>query len=278
MTRHLQGHSNDLGGVYDARLNHVDILFFLRIEAEITRLLEHFAYYDRPFNAGVFYIVRGRGDHAFAFFRIAGLPAGGRAGRVGDSTMHGPPRRQGRAPVWQRKDQCVAERKNGADRQLVLLWRGCRQNPGTGSLANPLLSRSIRSAARLAVVISCALIVFGPWFISEAVAATVMLSVGWLAVTGLVMGIPVLVWSLAEEAVRFVRVRLRPPIPTPRGVAARAPHPGPPRLRRSRSVDAAPDEALLLLSNMDTRGLRETRRAIALWKYRRWQEKGFPAR
>jgi hypothetical protein len=42
------------------------------------------------------------------------------------------------------------------------------------------------------------------------------------------------------------------------------------------SVDTAPDAALMLLSNMDLRGLREVRRAIAVWKYRRWQEKGFP--
>jgi hypothetical protein len=33
----------------------------------------------------------------------------------------------------------------------------------------------------------------------------------------------------------------------------------------------------MLLSNMDHRGLREIRRAITLWKYRRWQEQGFPA-
>jgi hypothetical protein len=37
-----------------------------------------------------------------------------------------------------------------------------------------------------------------------------------------------------------------------------------------------PDAMLLLLSNMDARGVHEIRRAIAVWKYRRWQEKGFP--
>jgi hypothetical protein len=42
------------------------------------------------------------------------------------------------------------------------------------------------------------------------------------------------------------------------------------------SVDSAPDAALLLLSNMDARGVRDVRRAVAVWRYRRWQEQGFP--
>ena len=45
-----------------------------------------------------------------------------------------------------------------------------------------------------------------------------------------------------------------------------------------RDVDVAlPDDGLLLLSNMDARSVREIRRAITLWKYRRWQENGFAA-
>src|SRR5215208_286916 len=43
------------------------------------------------------------------------------------------------------------------------------------------------------------------------------------------------------------------------------------------SVETASDPALMLLSNMDTRGLQEVRRAATLWRYRRWQERGFPA-
>jgi DNA-directed RNA polymerase alpha subunit len=43
------------------------------------------------------------------------------------------------------------------------------------------------------------------------------------------------------------------------------------------SVDQTPDDGLLLLSNMDARSVREIRRAITLWKYRRWQENGFAA-
>jgi hypothetical protein len=41
-------------------------------------------------------------------------------------------------------------------------------------------------------------------------------------------------------------------------------------------VEAAPDAALLLLSNMEARDVRELRRAISLWRYREWQERGFP--
>jgi hypothetical protein len=44
-----------------------------------------------------------------------------------------------------------------------------------------------------------------------------------------------------------------------------------------REVDAMDDQSLLLLSNMDQRGAREVRRAVSIWKYRRWQESGFTA-
>jgi len=189
--------------------------------------------------------------------------------------MSWPTRRRRRESVHLGEERRVSERRNGADQQLVLLWRGCRQNPGTGALADPFAVNPIRRS--LALVVGCALVVFGPWFVSGELATTVMLSVGWLAVTGLVMGIPVLLWSLTEEAVRMVRVRLRPPIArldiSPRVLHILARH----GYDSIESVDAAPDAALLLLSNMDTRGLREVRRAITLWKYRRWQEKGFPA-
>src|SRR3954454_18998272 len=80
-------------------------------------------------------------------------------------------------------------------RPLPLSWRGCRNNPGTGSLADPFAENPIRRSFYL--VVSCALVVIVPWFLGEAVMTTVMLSIGWLAVAGLVMGVPILVWSLA---------------------------------------------------------------------------------
>jgi hypothetical protein len=157
----------------------------------------------------------------------------------------------------------------------ALTWRGCRSNPGTGHLADPFAVNPIRRSSTL--VFGCAAIVFVPWFVDDEVATTVMLSVGWLAMTGLVIGLPVLLLSLVEEGVRFARRRLRPTVDqlevTPRVAHILLRH----GYESIDEVDRAPDAALLLLSNMDARGLREIRRAIALWKYRRWQEHGFPA-
>lgn len=158
--------------------------------------------------------------------------------------------------------------------QLMATWRGCRNNTGTGSLADPFAVNPIRRSFTL--VLSCALIIVAPWLVSEAAATTVMLSVGWLAVTGLVMGIPVFIWSLAEAAIGIVRARIRPSVDQ-LDISQRLIH----VLQRHgydtiESVEVSPDAALMLLSNMDSRGVREIRRAIAVWRYRRWQEKGFP--
>jgi hypothetical protein len=42
------------------------------------------------------------------------------------------------------------------------------------------------------------------------------------------------------------------------------------------AVDRTPDVSLVMLPNMDARTLRDIRRAISIWKYQRWQERGFP--
>jgi hypothetical protein len=158
---------------------------------------------------------------------------------------------------------------------VAIAWRGCRTNPGTGYLADPFAVNPIRRSA--ALVVGCAAVVFVPWLFGEELATTVMLSVGWLAMTGLVIGLPVLLLSLGEEAVREIRRRLRPTVDqleiTPRVAHILIRH----GYESIDEVDRSPDAALLLLSNMDNRGIREIRRAIALWKYRRWQEQGFPA-
>jgi hypothetical protein len=158
---------------------------------------------------------------------------------------------------------------------VALAWRGCRTNPGTGYLADPFAINPIRRSATL--VTGCAAIVFLPWLFGEELATTVMLSVGWLAMTGLVIGLPVLLLSLAEQGVRALRRRLRPTVDqleiTPRVAHILLRH----GYEAIDEVDRAPDAALLLLSNMDNRGVREIRRAITLWKYRRWQDQGFPA-
>lgn len=157
---------------------------------------------------------------------------------------------------------------------LVMLWRGSRDNPGTGSLADPFAVNPIRRS--FALVVGCLLILVVPWMISEAAVTTVMLSVGWLAVTGLVMGLPVLGWSIAADVATRVRRHFHPSVDrldiSPRLVHVLERH----GYSTIESVDTAPDIALLMLSNMDARGIREIRRATALWKYQRWQERGYP--
>ncbi len=142
-------------------------------------------------------------------------------------------------------------------------------------MPDPFAINPIRRSFGL--VLTCGIIVFGPLAIGGAFAMSVMVSIGWLAVTGLVIGIPILIWSLVEEGVLLLRRRLRPTVAqlqlSPRIIHVLTRH----GFDEIDAVDRASDTTLLLLSNMDARGLREIRRAINLWKYRRWQENGFPA-
>ncbi len=152
--------------------------------------------------------------------------------------------------------------------------RGVWIGPGGGPHADPFAVNPIRRSAGLVAVSTAAF--FGPLLVGGQTAATVMLAGGWLGLIGLAVGVPVLGLSLAEAGWRRLVRRLRPPID---GLDL------PPRLihllRRHGYdsidlVERTPDAALLLLSNMDPRGVREVRRAVALWRYRRWQEQGFP--
>jgi hypothetical protein len=169
----------------------------------------------------------------------------------------------------------VNVRSSNSDlRQLTMTWRGCRNNPGTGSLADPFAEHPIRRSFFL--VTTCALTMIVPWFIGETAMTTVMLSVGWLAVAGLVMGVPILIWSLAEAAYATIRAKLHPSVDQ-LDISARLKH----LLVRHgydtiSQVEETSDAALMLLSNMDAKGLRDIRRAVAIWKYRRWQERGYP--
>jgi hypothetical protein len=140
---------------------------------------------------------------------------------------------------------------------------------------DPFAINPIRRSFGLVLV--SGLTVFGPLAIGGSVAMSVMVSVGWLAVTGLVIGVPILVWSLVEEGIDLIRKRLRPTVDqlqlSPRVAHVLTRH----GYAEIDAVDNASDTTLLLLSNMDARGLHEVRRAINLWKYRRWQDQGFPA-
>lgn len=146
---------------------------------------------------------------------------------------------------------------------------------GVGSdLPDPFADQPVRRSAGLVAVST--LIVFAPLLIGGPLGTTILLTAGWLGLTGLVMGLPILVWSLAEEGWNILQRRLHPPIDT-LDISPRVAH----ILFRHgyeaiRDVDLTSDDALMCLSNMDARGLHEVRRAVNLWKYRRWQEQGFP--
>ncbi len=129
----------------------------------------------------------------------------------------------------------------------------------------------------VAVVASAALLLGPPALLGEQAAAVVMVCGGWLAAAVFALSLPVLAMSLAEAGWRALARRLHPSVDELQ-LSPRVRH----LLRRHgfetiASVDRAPDAALLVLSNFDERALREVRRAINLWKYRRWQEAGFPS-
>lgn len=159
--------------------------------------------------------------------------------------------------------------------------RGSRQRLADPSWAgggsthpDPFAHNPIRRSAVLVAVGGA--VFFGPLAIGGEVGATVLLIGGWLGLLGLAIGLPVLALSLIEWAYGRLCRRLRPGVdelPLPDRVVH--------LLRRHgydsiAAVERAPDAALFLLSNMTARDVREVRRAVSLWRYRRWQERGFP--
>lgn len=142
-------------------------------------------------------------------------------------------------------------------------------------MGDPFSVNPIRRSALLLAVSIC--VVVGPWAISEDAGEAVMVSIGWLALTGIVFGIPILVISICEEAHRRIRARMHPPVEeldlTPRICSILRRH----GYETVAQVVAANDTSLMLMSNMDERGIREIRRQLTLWNYREWQEQGFPS-
>lgn len=147
---------------------------------------------------------------------------------------------------------------------------------GHGDLNDLFAVNPLRRSAWIVTI--CWALILGPWLLLEGEwRSLVLVATGWVAATGIIMVTPILVWCLVEEAVRAVRRRITPPVDV-LALSPRARN----LLRRHgfetiASVEATPDSAMLLLSNMDSRALREIRRAISLWRYQRWQERGFPA-
>jgi hypothetical protein len=139
---------------------------------------------------------------------------------------------------------------------------------------DPFAVNPIRRSAGLVAVSAAAF--FGPLMMGGAAAETALLAGGWLGMMGIAFGVPVLMLSLIEEGWRQLRFRLDPSVDrldlSPRLVHVLRRH----GYESISQVERAPDGVLLLLSNMDRRGLREVRRAISLYRYRRWQEQGFP--
>lgn len=128
----------------------------------------------------------------------------------------------------------------------------------------------------IAVAVSLAVIVV-PFMISNEAGATVMLSVGWLALAVLVFSVPVLVWSALEETIRALNHRIHPPV-TDLDLPERVIHilhrHGIDTIQAAERLDPA---AFHLMANMGPRDADAVTRAINLWRYRRWQEAGFPA-
>lgn len=132
-----------------------------------------------------------------------------------------------------------------------------------------------RSAA---IVAGSWAMILGPIFLLDGERQSLFLAAfGWLAATGIIMVTPILVWCLIEELVRAIRRRVHPTLDlldlSPRAANL---------LRRYgfetiASVEQTDDASMLMLSNMDARTLREIRRTISIWRYQRWQERGFPA-
>jgi hypothetical protein len=142
---------------------------------------------------------------------------------------------------------------------------------------DPFMVNPLRRSL-IAIAVSGAIVVGPPLFLSADHAALVLVSVGWLAMAVLVLSLPVLLIALVEQLYRAVSRRIHPSVddlelsPRVRNLLRRH------DFSTIASLDRTSDASLLLLSNFDARAVQEVRRAVSLWKYRRWQEAGFPAR
>jgi hypothetical protein len=116
-----------------------------------------------------------------------------------------------------------------------------------------------------------------PFLISSDVGATMMLAVGWLALAMVVFCLPILVWSLIEALIQRATSHLHPPV-SELELSARVIHILPRHgVRTLRAAERLDPAAFHLMANMGPRDAEAVRRAIRLWRYRRWQEAGFPA-
>jgi hypothetical protein len=151
---------------------------------------------------------------------------------------------------------------------------GLRLSRGHSDLGDIFAVNPIRRSF-VAVLASAALIGLPFLLLQGEAQLAVAMVTSWFGFTGLLLCTPILIWSLIEEGWHILQRRLWPTIElldlSPRAYNL---------LRRHGyvtivSVERTPDTSLLLLSNMDGRAVQEIRRSINLWRYRRWQERGF---
>lgn len=151
---------------------------------------------------------------------------------------------------------------------------GMRLAGGSSDLGDLFAINPIRRSLAAVAISSASIVLPLLCLRGEAQMATLIVT-GWFGSTGVVLCTPILIWSLLEEAWGRCQRRLWPTVDQ-LDLSPRAHN----LLRRHgfvtiASVEQTPDPALLLLSNMDARTLREIRRSVSLWHYRRWQERGF---
>lgn len=135
---------------------------------------------------------------------------------------------------------------------------------------NPIRRSFVAGSVSLALITT-------PFLISDEVGATVMLSFGWVAMAVLVFCIPIFLWSVGEELVRVVTSRVYPPVSEldlPERLIHILQRHGVRTVRAAEQLDPA---AFHLMANMAPRDADAVVRAINLWRYRRWQDAGFPA-
>jgi hypothetical protein len=142
-------------------------------------------------------------------------------------------------------------------------------------IADPFAENPVRRSAT--VVAACVATLTVPFQISDELGMAVILTVGIFAISGLIFVTPILIWSLIEAAVLALRRRVYPDVDqldlSPRVVHILRRH----GMSSVRDVERSSDAVLLSFSNLEVADVRALRRAIRLWHYRRWQERGFPA-
>lgn len=173
----------------------------------------------------------------------------------------------------QRRSSSVFTSRRPNSREM---YARARYNATGGSDTDVFAVNPIRRSFAISVI--CWSMVLVPILLLDGdLQASLLIGLGWLAAAGIVFVTPIFFWSLAEAGWSRIRWRVSPTIEdldlSPRAYNLLRRH----GFDTISSVELTPDVSLMLLPNMDARALHEIRRAINLWKYRRWQEAGFPA-